>query len=135
MVEQARANFPDLDFAVGRFHQLLRPRTAAAWGAIVAWYAFVHLAPSELAPTLAVAAGTLRPGGTLGLAVHLGEGIVHAESLCGVEVDLDFVTHDRDQVLAAVAEAGLEAAEWYVRSPYPDEAQTVRLYVLARRPG
>lgn len=134
MVEQARANFPDLDFAVGRFHQLLRPRTAAAWGAIVAWYAFVHLAPSELAPTLAVAAGTLRPGGTLGLAVHLGAGIVHADALCGVEVDLDFVTHDRDQVLAAVAEAGLEVAEWYVRSAYPDEAQTVRLYVLARRP-
>ena len=52
MVERARHNFPDLDFQVGRFHQLLRPRDAAAWGAIVAWYAFVHLAPSELAGTL-----------------------------------------------------------------------------------
>lgn len=135
MVEQARANFPDLDVAVGRFHQLLRPRNAAAWGAVVAWYAFVHLAPSELAPTMAGVAATLRPGGTLALALHLGEGIVHADTLCGVEVDLDVVTHDRDQVLAAVGEAGLEVAEWYVRSPYPDEAQTTRLYVLARRPA
>lgn len=135
MVEQARANFPDLDVAVGRFHQLLRPRNAAAWGAVVAWYAFVHLAPSELAPTMAGVAATLRPGGTLALALHLGEGIVHADTLCGVEVDLDVVTHDRDQVLAAVGEAGLEVAEWYVRSPYTHEAQTTRLYVLARRPA
>lgn len=135
MVEQARANFPDLDVAVGRFHQLLRPRNAAAWGAVVAWYAFVHLAPSELAPTMAGVAATLRPGGTLALALHLGEGIVHADTLCGVEVDLDVVTHDRGQVLAAVGEAGLEVAEWYVRSPYTHEAQTTRLYVLARRPA
>jgi uncharacterized protein YceH (UPF0502 family) len=134
MVDQARANFADLDFGVGRFHQVLRPRTAAAWGAIVAWYAFVHLAPSELAPTLRTVGATLRPGGTLALAVHLGDGIVHSDELCGVPVDLDFVTHDRDQVLAALAEAGLEVAEWYVRSPVPDETQTVRLYVLARRP-
>lgn len=134
MVEQARANFGDLDFGVGRFHQVLRPRDAAAWGAIVAWYAFVHLAPSELAPTLRTVGATLRPGGTLALAVHLGDGVIHADDLFGVPVDLDVVGHDRDQVLAAVAEAGLEVAEWYVRSPVPEEAQTVRLYVLARRP-
>lgn len=134
MVEQARDNFADLDFGVGRFHQLLRPRDAAAWGAIVAWYAFVHLAPSELAPTLRTVGATLRPGGTLALAVHVGGRIVHTDDLFGVGVDLDFVHHDRDQVLAAVAASGLEVAEWYVRSPVPAEAQTERLYVLARRP-
>ena len=36
---------------------------------------------------------------------------------------------------AAVAEAGLVVLEWYVRSPYPDEVQTQRLYVLAGRPA
>lgn len=133
MIAQARANFADLDFAVGRFHQLLRPRDAAAWGAIVAWYAFVHLAPSELPGVLRSVATTLAPGGVLALALHLGDGIVHADELFGVPVDLDFVTHDRDQVLAAVGEAGLQVDEWYVRSPVPGEAQTVRLYVLASR--
>jgi len=135
MVEQARTNFADLDFAVGRFHQLLRPRDAAAWGAIVAWYAFVHLAPSELAPTVRTVGATLRPGGVFALAVHVGGRIVHAESLFGVPVDLDFVKHDQEQVLAAVAAAGLEVAEWYVRSPVPTEAQTERLYIVARRPA
>jgi uncharacterized protein YceH (UPF0502 family) len=134
MVEQARANFGDLEFSVGRFHQLLRPRDAAAWGAIVAWYAFVHLAPSELAPTLRTVGATLRAGGVLALAVHVGGTIVHADELFGVPVDVDFVNHDKDQVLAAVAAAGLEVTEWYLRSPVPTEARTERLYVVARHP-
>ena len=132
MVDQARRNFPDLDFQVGRFHQVLRPRTAAAWSAVVAWYSFVHLAPSELAGTLRQVAATVRPGGTVAFALHLGDQVRHVDTLCGVEVDLDFVLHDRAQVLAAVAAAGLGVSQWYVRGPLPDEAQTERLYVLAR---
>ena len=132
MVDQARRNFPDLDFQVGRFHQVLRPRNAAAWSVIVAWYAFVHLAPSELAGMLRQVAATIAPGGTLAFALHLGEEVRHVDSLCGVGVDLDFVLHDRAQVLAAVTAAGLDVQEWYVRGPLPGEAQTERLYVLAR---
>jgi crotonobetainyl-CoA:carnitine CoA-transferase CaiB-like acyl-CoA transferase len=41
--------------------------------------------------------------------------------------------HDAEQVLAAVRASGLINLEWYRRGPYPDEAQTERLYVLARR--
>jgi hypothetical protein len=78
---------------------------------------------------------TLRPGGVLAFALHLGDGIVHATDLFGTEVDLDFVTHDRGEVLAAVAKAGLVVDEWFVRSPVPSEAQTVRLYVLAHAPA
>jgi len=132
MVDRARRNFPDLDFQVGRFHQLLRPRNAAAWGAIVAWYAFVHLAPSELTATLRKVAATVRPDGVVAFALHLGGEVRHVDTLCGVAVDVDYVLHDRDQVLAAVAAAGLGVDEWYVRAPQPDEAPTERLYVLAR---
>ncbi len=132
MVEQARANFPDLDFGVGRFHQLLRPRTAPAWGTIVAWQAFGHLAPSELAPTLRTVAGTLRPGGVLALALQVGGTILRPSELFGVEVELEFVLPDRDHVLAACAAAGLTVAEWYVRAPLPGEPQAERLYLIAR---
>lgn len=135
MIDQARGNFPDLDFTVGRFHQLLRPQNAAAWGAIVAWYAFVHLAPSEWTPLLGSLAQTLRPGGTLAVAVHVGGEVRHVEELFGVPVDVDFVLPDPEQVLASAAAAGLKVDEWYLRSPNAEEAQTRRLYLLARRPG
>ena len=117
MIEQ-RANFPDLDFQVGRFEQILRPRDAAAWGAIICWYAFVHLASSELQPTLRAAVGTLRPGGVLALALHVGQSVLHTEEFLGATVGLDFVLHDRDQVLAAMQGAGLVVDEWYERSPW-----------------
>jgi hypothetical protein len=55
--------------------------------------------------------------------------------LLGHIVDVDFVLHDPDVVLAAVRAAGLEDSEWYVRSPLPDvESETSRLYVVARKP-
>lgn len=133
MVARARADFPDLDFQVVRFHQFLRPRTAPAWGAVVAWYSFVHLAPSELTEVLRRVAATAT-GGVVAFAVHLGDEVRHVDELTGVAVDLDFVLHDREQVVAAAAAAGLSDVEWYERGPQPSEAQTRRLYVLGRVP-
>jgi hypothetical protein len=67
----------------------------------------------------------------LALAVHLGAELRRVDELFGVAVEVDFVLHTREQVLAAVAAAGLVVDEWYVRSPVPEEAQTERLYLLA----
>lgn len=134
MVEQASSAYPDLTFTQGRFHQLLRPPTAPAWGAILAWYTFVHLAPSELAGTLRGVAATLRPGGLLALSLHHGSDLLHTEEVAGVPVGLDLVLHERDQVLTALTQAGLEIDQWYLRGPVPSEYPTDRLHVLARRP-
>ncbi len=134
MIARARADYADLDVQVARFDQFLRPRTAAAWGAVVAWYAFVHLAPSELPGVLGHVAATIRPGGVLAFSLHLGDEVVRLQEPDGVAVEADVVLHDRAQVLAAAASAGLTDAEWYERGPYPGEASTVRLYVLARTP-
>ncbi len=135
MIDQARQNFPDLPFEVARFHQLLRPRTAPAWGTVLAWYSLVHLAPSELAPTLRQLSAPLAPEGTLALALHVGAEVRRVEHLFGVAVEVDFVLHHRETVLTAVGAAGLTVTEWYERGPYPDEAQTQRLYVLAAKPS
>lgn len=136
MIDQARTLHPELDFEVGDLSRVLRPRTASGWGAVTAWYALVHLAPAELPPVIAGLARVLAPGGLLSLAVHHGTGVRHVESLFEVPVELDFVLHERDVVLSAVAAAGLVDIEWYLRSPLPGvEADTERLYVLARRPG
>ncbi len=117
MVEQARTNFGDLEFNVARFHQVLRPRTAAAWSAIVARFALIHLAESELTPTLRTIGATLAPDGQLLLSLYLGDGVEPIRELAGVPVDLEYVGQDRDRALAAVAAAGLSVSEWYVRGP------------------
>lgn len=134
MIQQARTEHPGVAFEVGDLTRLLRPRAAAGWAAITAWYSLVHLAGSELTEAVAGLARVLAPGGALALAVHVGDGITHADQLFGTTVDLDFVHHDRGHTLTAIAQAGLIDVEWYLRGPNPRvEAPTERLYVLARR--
>jgi uncharacterized protein YceH (UPF0502 family) len=135
MIEVATREYPDLDFSVGSLFTLLRPRTASGWGAVVAWYSLVHLAGSELVPAVAALARTLADDGVLAVAVHVGDEVRHVTELFGEAVDIDFVLHDQAQLLAACTAAGLTDLEWYRRGPVASEAQTERLYVLARRPG
>jgi hypothetical protein len=136
MVEQARANFPGQSFEVGDLRRLLKPRTADGWGAVLGWYSLVHLAGSELAPAVAAMARTLRPGGLLVLALHAGPGVIHRDEWWEHEVDLDFVLHDPEQVVALMLATGLTDIESYVRSPLEQRGETTRrLYVLGRLPG
>jgi SAM-dependent methyltransferase len=135
MIVEARERFGHIEFEQADLTRLLKPRTAPGWGAVLAWYSLVHLAGSEVEGAVAALARVLDHNGWLALAVHLGDEVRRVDTLCGRAVELDFVLHDRDQVLAAVRAAGLVDVEWYVRGPYEAvEAQTERLYVLARRP-
>lgn len=136
MVAAARAAHPEVEFQQASLAQFLRPRTAEAWGVVVAWYSLIHLAASELPDALATLARTVRIGGWVLVALHAGEGVVHADEWLGHEVDLDVVLHDRRQVVAAAEAAGLTVLESYergaLRPPHGSE-RFDRLYVLARR--
>lgn len=135
MVAAARAEHPDLDFTVGDLARLLRPPAAAAWGGITAWYALVHLAGSELPIAIGSLARVLAPGGWLALGLHIGDEVRHVDEWFDAPVDLDFVLHDADEVIAAVTGSGLDVVERYVRGPLAEvEVATDRLYLLARRP-
>ncbi len=134
MVAQARELFPHLTFTVGNLTDLLRPPAASGWAAVTAWYALVHLAGSELAPAVASLARVIAPGGWLALALHAGAEVHHADELMDQPVDVDFVLHDPDVVVAAIRAAGLVDVEWYLRGPLEGEVETDRLYVLGRRP-
>ncbi len=135
MVAEARAAYPQLTFEVADLASLMRPRVATAWGAITAWYAVVHLAPSELPSAIAGLARVLKPTGWLALATHVGGAVHHVDRMLEEDVDLDFVLHDPVTVREAITAAGLEVVEWYVRGPLAGvEPETERLYVLARKP-
>ncbi len=134
MIDQVRSRHPEIDARVGDLTDLLRPAAAAGWSAVTAWYALVHLAPSELPGAIRALARVLLPGGILALALHVGEEVRHVDELFGAAVDVEFVFHDRTQVLEACTSAGLADIEWYLRgSDAAHEVNTERLYVLARR--
>ena len=134
MVEQARARFPDGTYEVGDLRQLMRPTTATGWSAVLAWYSLIHLAASELPDAVGALARPLAPGGWLVLALHVGSKVQHHDEWFDVPIDLDFVFHEREDVVALVEAAGLVGVEWYLRGRIADRGETSdRLYVVARK--
>lgn len=136
MVEVARARFPGVRYDVGDLRRLMRPESAAGWGAVLAWYSLIHLADSELPGALDALVRPLAPGGLLVLAMQVGEDVRRISAWHGIDgLALDLVQRDPEHVLALVAAAGLTNVESYVRGPLSDLGETTRrLYVLARRP-
>lgn len=135
MVAEARRRFPALTFEVGDLRRLSRPAASAGWAAVLGWYSLIHFAASELPAAVAALARPLAPGGWLVLAMHAGTAVRHMDEWFGHEVDLDFVLHDRADVVRAVEAAGLIGLEWYLRGPVTARGETSeRLYVVARKP-
>ncbi len=134
MITRARRAFPDVTFEVGDFCHVPAPHHCDGWGAIVAWYAFVHHTEAEVGDALRDLAHRLVPGGWLGVAVHVGPEVRHLDDWWGHAVDIDFVFHDPRTLRAAVTAAGFTIVEWYLRAPLDEvEAPSERLYILARR--
>jgi uncharacterized protein YceH (UPF0502 family) len=135
MVDQARRRYPGGSYQVGDLRRLMRPTTHDGWGAVLAWYSLIHLAPSELPAAIASLARPLRANGWLVLALHTGAEVRTATDWFGHEIDLDFVLHDPAEILAIVEQTGLLDIEWYHRGPFTARGETTqRLYVLARKP-
>lgn len=63
MLAEAANRHPEVAFEVADMRRLLRPRTAAGWSLITAWYAFNHLTESELPNLVSSLGNTLDNGG------------------------------------------------------------------------
>jgi hypothetical protein len=135
MVAEARRRFPDGSYEVGDLRRLMRPTSAPGWSAVLAWYSLIHLAGSELPDAIAALARPLAADGRLVLALHAGSEVRHADDWFDRPIDLDFVLHEPDEVVAVVRQAGLVDVEWYRRGALEHRGETSeRLYVVARKP-
>ncbi len=75
---------------------------------------------------------TLRPGGLLLLAFHIGDGALHRDELWGKEVSLDFFLFQTDEMTEKLSETGFEIDKIVEREPYPDvEYPSQRAYLFA----
>lgn len=128
MVAEAAVRHPNIDVEVGDMRRLLRPTTAAGWGAVVAWHSLAHFAPSELGGIIRGLAEVLLPDGVLALAMETGASLDRRDEWFGQAVNLTFVRHDVGEVRKAVESAGLGYVETYVVS---DDEPVERLYLIA----
>ncbi|TDC62222.1 class I SAM-dependent methyltransferase [Streptomyces hainanensis] len=131
MVALGRERYPEVEFREGDLRAL--PAEAGEFGAAVALYSLIHLAPTDLPRALAEARRVLRPAGPLLLAFHVGDEVRHLGEWWGHPVDVDFHFLDPARVAGLLAEAGFTVEASLERVPYPHEAETRRAYLLARR--
>ncbi len=134
MVTQARALHPGVPFRVGDLTALDVPD--GAWAGAVAYYSLIHLPRGAVVTALREVARTLRPGGLLLVAFHIGDEIRHLDEWWNHPVCLDFVFFGVDEMAGYLREAGFVVEAVTEREPYPEvEAQTRRAYLVAVKPA
>ncbi len=133
MIDVARRDQPGAEFRVGDLLSL--PAADGEFGAVVAFYSIIHLAPGELPPALAEMHRVVRPGGLALLAFHIGTEVRHFSDWLGQDVDVDFRFYEPDDVAALLEAAGFTLQARLERRAYPAEVDTRRAYLLAGRPG
>lgn len=109
------------------------PVADGAVGAVIAFYAVIHLPREDLSRAFREFARVLRPGGRLLVAVHEGEGDVTVTEFLDHPVSLSATFFALDELVAAADQSGLSVIAAERREPYPSEGQTVRLYLEAER--
>jgi ubiquinone/menaquinone biosynthesis C-methylase UbiE len=133
MVEVGRRHFPDVEFRQGDV--LALPAENEEFGELVALYSIIHLAPHELEPAFVEMRRVLRPSGVALVAFHVGTEVRHVGQWWGHEVDVDFRFLEPGHVADEIESAGLRVEARLERLNYPEEVETTRAYLLARRPA
>jgi SAM-dependent methyltransferase len=131
MIAVARRDYPGADFRQGDFLEL--PAGDGEFGAAVALYSIIHLEPGELRRAFTEIHRVLRRSGLLLVAFHVGSEVRHVTDWLGHAVDVDFRFLEPTQVAETMEDAGLGVEARLERTSYPEENETRRGYLLARR--
>ena len=131
MVTAARRDHPAAEFRHGDL--LALPAADGEFGAAVALYSIIHLEPGETAAAFQEMNRVLRPTAPLLVSFHIGSHVRHFDEWLGHRVDIDFRFLEPADVTTALEEAGFTVEARLERTNHPEEVQTRRAYLLARR--
>jgi SAM-dependent methyltransferase len=132
MIAVGRRDYPQVEFREGDFLGL--PAADGEFGAAFAFYSIIHLQPGELGRAFGQVHRVLRPRALFLVAFHIGSEVRHLAEWWGREVDVDFRFFEPPDIAQAMERAGFRVEMHLERLSYPQEAETRRAYLLARRP-
>jgi SAM-dependent methyltransferase len=109
------------------------PLATGSLGGAVAPYSLIHLDDEGLDAAARELARVVAGGGPLLVAFHTGQEVRHLDSWWDEEVDLDFRFLEAPAVTSRLERAGFAVEAVLERAAHPEEVDTRRTYVLARR--
>jgi SAM-dependent methyltransferase len=134
MVARAQRLHPGMEFFTGDMRALDTPSNT--WAGILSFYSILHFPREEVIAVLREMLRTLRPGGVLLIAFHLGEGVLHLDEFFEIPVCIDFLYFQTEEVLGYLESAGFVIEEVLERDPYPEvEHPSRRAYIWATKPS
>lgn len=134
MLAQAQRLQPDIPFQQGDMLDL-KGIDDGAFGGIATFYCIIHIPQPQVVTALRELKRVLRSGGCLLLTYHVGDEIRHVDTWYEQPVNLDFAFFKTAQMKAFLQAAGFVQEEVIEREAYPEEAQTHRAYLFARKPS
>nr|WP_241266709.1 class I SAM-dependent methyltransferase [Streptomyces scabichelini] len=115
MIEQARANFPELDLEVGSMAEIDRPD--ASLSGVIAWLSTIHLRDDQLPAVLVGFRRVLTDGAPVLMAFQVGDGPKHVDQQWGSQVDLTVHRRRPEAVAAMLQGAGFHVVMSTVFEP------------------
>jgi ubiquinone/menaquinone biosynthesis C-methylase UbiE len=131
MLRQARNRYPGLPLVRADLRRL--PFPSASAGLAVAYFSIQHLPRHDLPVALEEIGRVLVAGGVFVVATHLGAGEVSIDNFLGHHIDpVGGALYGREELIGRVQAAGFRIDLEKHRGPLPHEADTQRIFLLAR---
>ena len=123
---------PDIAFQRGDMRAL--EISDASLAGIVCFYAIIHLEREDVPRALSEMHRVLKPGASLLLSFHGGEGELHRDQWYDMPVSIDISLFESEEMAGYLETAGFEVERIVDREPYEFEYPTRRVYAFARKP-
>jgi SAM-dependent methyltransferase len=131
MVEIARREHPDLQFAIGELARL--PFASDRLAATVYWYSIITTPPTTLETVFAELARVLVDRGVALVAFQSGDGsAVQRPNAYGTDVDLTLYRHDVGVVASSLERLGLHLIDVIEREPERVHEDTTQAFIIVR---
>ncbi|SNT65795.1 Methyltransferase domain-containing protein [Asanoa hainanensis] len=133
MVEQARANYPELRFEVGSMTALDHPDSSLS--GVNAFFSTIHVPDANLPGVLAEFHRVLAPDAPLLLAFQAGDDTNHVAEVWGHEIDLTFHRRRPETIAAMLTDLGFHVVVTTVHEPADVQPPKRAAYLIARKRG
>ena len=131
MLKKAKEKNPDIEFTKGNMINLETKEKSFA--GIILYYSIVHFTIKEVEEVFVNLGNILENNGLLFLAFHVGDEVLHIDSLFDEEVKLDYNFFNTDEIVRILNKHKYRLIEALTRYPYDEEYGSKKGYIICQK--